>query len=309
MWKDSTEININLNVSSINLKSPLLAFSWQVASHTETGNPLWAHWLREYLTFCRVSYPVALLAASCFFIELIRLKYQSSSNSDLQRDYYKIRAHTHLPLHTHLFRCCKWIWMCLLISLCPPPPPAAGPHGGYFYLVLKYPSAEANMEGDSRMTCYTTASSSSMSYAHCPVVSLQARYMSIKALHLRLCGHRFFFCVSTMPTRYRKRVSQGDLHSNPMSFTQNWSPQQRLNNWFWGHRGCLMQHDKCVVSTWSVLALGSCGCLKLALRVFAIFSSNIKHGTEKRSGQHLTRQILDISRRKFKTQSIKHVCY
>lgn len=196
MWKDSTEININLNVSSINLKSPLLTFSWHVASHTETGNPLWAHWLREYLTFCRVSYPVALLAASCFFIELIRLKYQSSSNSDLQRDYYKIRAHTHLPLHTHLFRCCKWIWMCLLISLCPPPPPAAGPHGGYFYLVLKYPSAEANMEGDSRMTCYTTASSSSMSYAHCPVVSLQARYMSIKALHLRLCGHRFFFvCV------------------------------------------------------------------------------------------------------------------
>ena len=33
---------------------------------------------------------------------------------------------------------------------------------------------------------------------------------------------------------------------------------------------------------------------------FAIFSSNIKRGTEKRSGQRLTQQILDISLRKLK---------
>ena len=128
------------------------------------------------------------------------------------------------------------------------PTTTSWPSWGYFYLVLKYPSAEANMEGDSRMTCYTTASSSSMSYARCPVVSLQARYMSIKALHLRLCGQCF---LSRTPPRYRKRVSQGDLHSNPLSFTQNWSAQQRLNNRFRGQRGCLMLYTKCVVSAWA----------------------------------------------------------
>lgn len=38
-----------------------------------------------------------------------------------------------------------------------------------------------------------------------------------------------------------------------------------------------MLHDKCVVSTWSVLTLGSCGCLKLALRVllFSVPTSNM----------------------------------